>query len=513
MSPQRPRSYPDPGDEFSRIDMTRAEGKAIRDGNTERRAAWERRQAIISHPAFHMGQGASRHDPVWGEQHRGNMRPIEHGPDIPHRLAAGVQDLVQDFAAGAKEAFTDAMRLIGEPALTQAKVHQALGRESSDTLERLKDFAQWQPPPFRRSVKPPEGVPYVDNMEPPDPTSERGLQKSALGYTVGGDGSFGDYANDPASSAALPRGGQPLQLLAALRTRPGGFAGGYSALALHNLVPNLDELRTTQQAQAAAGREQAQVALESSRALTEAAYGVDAFGTSAETSTLPVRHLTDGAAGLGEQFVGLNSLVEATPGYMQEVNAAFDATAHDQLPELIGQMGALEYQTLAAVDAFGQLAGAPRGSPPAGGTSGGGSSARPYSAELQAFLDTPPPSNLAEIFLDQFRQGHDMSGFQDAHHWWEKHLEHVAQLKAAGHAFAQGTAFAPGGMALVGEMRPELVNLPRGSQVIPNPQLGSEVTVNVNVEGSVVAERDLAQRIRQELIRTSRRTLDLGFVA
>ena len=78
-------------------------------------------------------------------------------------------------------------------------------------------------------------------------------------------------------------------------------------------------------------------------------------------------------------------------------------------------------------------------------------------------------------------------------------------------SFAGGTPFAPGGMALVGEMGPELVNLPRGSQVIPNPQLGSEVTVNVTVEGSVVAERDLAQRLRQELIRTSRRTVDLGF--
>lgn len=34
--------------------------------------------------------------------------------------------------------------------------------------------------------------------------------------------------------------------------------------------------------------------------------------------------------------------------------------------------------------------------------------------------------------------------------------------------FAGGTDFAPGGMALVGERGPELVNLPRGSQVIPN---------------------------------------------
>ena len=34
-------------------------------------------------------------------------------------------------------------------------------------------------------------------------------------------------------------------------------------------------------------------------------------------------------------------------------------------------------------------------------------------------------------------------------------------------AFATGTNYAPGGMALVGERGPELVNLPRGSQVIP----------------------------------------------
>lgn len=38
--------------------------------------------------------------------------------------------------------------------------------------------------------------------------------------------------------------------------------------------------------------------------------------------------------------------------------------------------------------------------------------------------------------------------------------------------FADGTNFAPGGMALVGERGPELVNLPRGSQVVPNNQLG-----------------------------------------
>lgn len=37
--------------------------------------------------------------------------------------------------------------------------------------------------------------------------------------------------------------------------------------------------------------------------------------------------------------------------------------------------------------------------------------------------------------------------------------------------FASGTDFAPGGLALVGEQGPELINLPRGSQVIPNNRL------------------------------------------
>ncbi|MEM9786795.1 MAG: phage tail length tape measure family protein [Pseudomonadota bacterium] len=39
--------------------------------------------------------------------------------------------------------------------------------------------------------------------------------------------------------------------------------------------------------------------------------------------------------------------------------------------------------------------------------------------------------------------------------------------------FASGTNYAPGGLALVGERGPELVNLPRGSQVVPNHRLGS----------------------------------------
>lgn len=52
-------------------------------------------------------------------------------------------------------------------------------------------------------------------------------------------------------------------------------------------------------------------------------------------------------------------------------------------------------------------------------------------------------------------------------------------------AFADGTDSAPGGIALVGERGPELVNLPKGSQVIPNQQTesllkgGNTYTINV----------------------------------
>lgn len=56
--------------------------------------------------------------------------------------------------------------------------------------------------------------------------------------------------------------------------------------------------------------------------------------------------------------------------------------------------------------------------------------------------------------------------------------------------FANGTSYAPGGMALVGERGPELVNLPRGSQVIPNHKIGglsgggSNFNISVDARGS-----------------------------
>ena len=46
--------------------------------------------------------------------------------------------------------------------------------------------------------------------------------------------------------------------------------------------------------------------------------------------------------------------------------------------------------------------------------------------------------------------------------------------------FAKGTTYAPGGMA-VGEQGPELVNLPKGSQVIPNHKMGGMMGGNFNI--------------------------------
>ena len=46
---------------------------------------------------------------------------------------------------------------------------------------------------------------------------------------------------------------------------------------------------------------------------------------------------------------------------------------------------------------------------------------------------------------------------------------------------ANGTNSAPGGMSLVGERGPELVNLPRGAQVIPNHLLGAAMTTGGQV--------------------------------
>ena len=53
--------------------------------------------------------------------------------------------------------------------------------------------------------------------------------------------------------------------------------------------------------------------------------------------------------------------------------------------------------------------------------------------------------------------------------------EAMATVLSVG-AFASGTDYAPGGMALVGERGPEIVNIPRGAQVIPNHKIANAIS-------------------------------------
>lgn len=70
--------------------------------------------------------------------------------------------------------------------------------------------------------------------------------------------------------------------------------------------------------------------------------------------------------------------------------------------------------------------------------------------------------------------------------------------------FADGTSFAPGGPAIVGERGPEIVNLPRGATVTPNHALGGAVTVNggntvINISGN--ADDGAIMKMQAELAR------------
>lgn len=68
--------------------------------------------------------------------------------------------------------------------------------------------------------------------------------------------------------------------------------------------------------------------------------------------------------------------------------------------------------------------------------------------------------------------------------------------------FASGTDSAPGGMAWVGEKGPELVNLPKGSQVIPNSEVNNygskSITVNNYIQGGLDIDV-FNQRLRNQL--------------
>ena len=82
-----------------------------------------------------------------------------------------------------------------------------------------------------------------------------------------------------------------------------------------------------------------------------------------------------------------------------------------------------------------------------------------------------------------------------------------SNIPAGPFPYADGTAFHPGGMALVGERGPELVQLPRGSSVTPNKELKKMfmggITVNINVPQSTTtaSARQIGAAARDGIIR------------
>lgn len=68
--------------------------------------------------------------------------------------------------------------------------------------------------------------------------------------------------------------------------------------------------------------------------------------------------------------------------------------------------------------------------------------------------------------------------------------------------FAGGTDFAPGGMAIVGERGPELVNLPRGSRVTPNSSMPSGSPINITIQAGAFMGNDMeARKFAQEIVK------------
>lgn len=62
--------------------------------------------------------------------------------------------------------------------------------------------------------------------------------------------------------------------------------------------------------------------------------------------------------------------------------------------------------------------------------------------------------------------------------------------------FADGVRNFGGGLAVVGEEGPELVNLPRGSSVIPNAQIGAQAGVTINQTNNVYGNVDMDMALR-----------------
>jgi phage-related tail protein len=87
----------------------------------------------------------------------------------------------------------------------------------------------------------------------------------------------------------------------------------------------------------------------------------------------------------------------------------------------------------------------------------------------------------------------------------EKGWDFLKTIFGGGKGYASGTNYAPGGMALVGERGPEIVELPRGSKVYPNgtaPGIGGATVnesnvYNITIDASSVEEFNDIVRIAQ----------------
>lgn len=75
-------------------------------------------------------------------------------------------------------------------------------------------------------------------------------------------------------------------------------------------------------------------------------------------------------------------------------------------------------------------------------------------------------------------------------------------------AHANGTRFAPGGLSLVGERGPELVNLPRGAQVIPNDALGAATRARVEVILGPGLEANILGAAAQDAVKITRTAVE-----
>ncbi len=105
-----------------------------------------------------------------------------------------------------------------------------------------------------------------------------------------------------------------------------------------------------------------------------------------------------------------------------------------------------------------------------------------------------------------------VGAIQPVVHWiqqlisWIGRIPAVSQLTAPARqlrlpGFAAGTPFAPGGLAMVGERGPEVVNLPRGSRVFSNQEsrqmASGNTTYNLNINGDIRSEVDLRSAMRE----------------